>query len=806
MEKYNGLSKNEVEYNQKLYGLNEFGKEKKLNFFKVFIAEFCDWLVIILIMAALISLIVDHESLFETFIIIFILIVNALVGSIQEIKSYKTLEGLKKLSNHKVKVIRDNQIKEIEPKYLTISDIVILKKGDLVDCDMLILEGQDLHFDESILTGESKEIHKHKGDNIYSGTLITNGEGIGKVIKIGLNSKIGQIAKKLKEHKDGLTPLEEKLQQIGKVIGIIAILICIIVFTIELILKIQLLEAFKSAVSLAVAAIPEGLATVVTITLAIGVGKMAKENAIVKKLSCVETLGCSNIICTDKTGTITENKEKIVAIFYKKIYSKNEIREIDDYILNVLSLSILKDSDEALNLAIKDFLSKYEINYEYSTILDYRPFNSKDKYSFIEVIYNGDKIKIYKGAYEKLIEIFSFKEGFELKKSYNEFLDKGYRTVAVAVDDEIIALIGLIDTPKEEVISSIMLANTANVKTIMITGDHKKTAFYIANKVNICQSIDEVINKDEFDKLTEEELYQNLERYKVYSRMEPNDKVRIIKAWQKKGAVVAMIGDGINDALALKVADIGCAMGSGAEISKDSSDIILVDSNYKTIVTAIKEGRSIYDNIKKTVMYLLSSNIGEVLSILIVLLLSIIFKINMGIPLLSIHLLWVNLITDSLPAFGLGMIKADDNIMKDKPRNKKDNFFDKKMIKDILFFGTIIGMLTIISYLIGVNLNSDNASTMAFLTISSTQLFHAYNCSSKESIFNKQTLKNKFLNLSFLIGMFLQISVVYFDGINDLFKLKPLSYLELSISLSLSIIIVIIAEIKKRIEKTSKRI
>jgi Ca2+-transporting ATPase len=380
-------------------------------------------------------------------------------------------------------------------------------------------------------------------------------------------------------------------------------------------------------------------------------------------------------------------------------------------------------------------------------------------------------------------------------------MNEGNRVIALATVDEVICLIGMQDLVRKDVIQTIMSANTAGVRTIMITGDHKKTAAFVAEKLNIIKSINEVMSKEELDKLSDIELDKVIEKYNVYARVEPIDKVRIVEAWQRKGMVVAMTGDGINDAPALKVADIGCAMGSGAEISKDCADIILVDSNYNTIIKAIKNGRGIYENIKRCCKYLLSSNIGEVLTILIITLTSLITKIDLGIPLLAIHLLWINIITDSLPAFGLGVMNPSNDLMKKAPRKKEESFFDKKLTIDIFFMGIVIGLLTVISYIIGLRIDSIYATTMAFITISTAQLLHSYNCSSDYTIFNKNTFKNKFLNLSFVIGMFLQIMVVYIDKVNVLFKLKPLPLNLLFIAIGISILIVVIAEVKKKIEK-----
>ena len=804
---YIGLNDVEIKDNQKKYGLNELNKEKKDNVFIVYIKQFNDWLVIILILAALLSLIVDPHSLFESFIILLILFVNAFIGAVQEIKSAKTLEGLKKLTNHQTKVIRNNNIVLIEPKYLTIDDIVIIEKGIMVDADMVVLESTSLQIDESLLTGESLLVNKNIGENMYSGTFVVNGSGIGKVIKIGMNSKIGSIASELISIKEEITPLEDKLSQIGKIIGLIAILICICVFLIELLLKISLIEAFKSAVALAVAAIPEGLATVVTVCLAIGVKRMANQNAIIKKLASVETLGCSSIICTDKTGTLTENKQKVVNIYIDKLYDSNSFGNIDKKYLDMLYVTSKLDSDELIDpidIAIINMLEKLNYNNASYKIEKLKPFNSTDKYLSCNYISNGKEYFIYKGAFDRLSNMVKNKLSNDMLKASDSMMEKGYRVIGLANKEEVLCIIGMQDTIRKDIVTTINQAKTAGLRTIMITGDHSKTAYSIACEVNIVREAKEVITKEELDLMSEEQLEKNIDKYSVFSRVDPLDKVKIIRAWQKRNKIVAMVGDGINDSIALKKADIGCVMGDGAEISKSSADIILTDSNYNTLIKAVKNGRGIYENIKKCVKYLLSSNIGEVLVIFLVLLISLITNINLGVPLLSIHLLWINLITDSLPAFGLGLMNPSDDLMKVPPRNHEENFFDKKMVTEILFMGVTIGLLSVIAYFIGLRIDSPYASTMAFFTLSTSQLIHSYNCSTERSVFNKKTLQNKFLNYSFIIGIVLQVVVLYISGLNTLFKLKPLPLNLLSISVLLSLLILIISEFRKKIENNKK--
>lgn len=804
----NGLSTIEVEKNQSIYGLNKLKEGKKPNFFLVFISEFRDWLVIILIIAAILSVLIDPHSLFESIIIFSILLINAFIGAFEEIKASNTLDSLKKVSEHKSTVIRDGEIKSIPSSELTISDIVLLEKGNVIDADMKLIEAIDFKVDESSLTGESRPVIKNIDDEIYSMTFIVSGYGKAIVNKIGMKTKIGIIAESIIKHKSEPTPLELKLNQIGKIIGIIAIIICMVVFFIEIALNIKPLEAFKSAISLAVAAIPEGLATIVTVCLAIGVGKMANQNVIVKRLEAVETLGCSTVVCTDKTGTLTYNKEEIVAVYEDKYLDLNNLNQISNKLLNYLYMSTNPTKNNAIDpidKAILELYKKHNNEEIYFDVVEEVPFSSDIKYSSVLVRLKNSEILLFKGAYDILVELVKNKPNIEIDKVFNMMMEKGYRVICIATELKILALVAMQDLPKEDVYNTILKANEANVKTVMITGDHVKTAFAIAKDLNITNNINETITKEKLDKLSEEELVENIENYKVYARVNPIDKVRIIKAWQKKGNIVAMTGDGVNDAPALKKAEIGCAMGSGTEIAKESADLIIVDSNYSSIIKAIKNGRNIYENIKNCTRYLLASNIGEVLTILIIILFSLIFNVNLGIPLAAIQLLWINVITDSLPAFGLGLMEENNELMKNPPRKSNDGFFSNGVGIEIIFFGFCIGLLTVISYLIGLKLNPIFASTMAFVTISTAQLIHAYNCSTNKSLIKLNIFKNKFLNYSFIIGCLLIILVIYLKPINDLFKLKPLPTFYLLISVFNAFLILVISEIRKKIIKNNQK-
>lgn len=782
-----GLSQEEVLTNQKKYGKNTYKEAKRPNPFWLFIAEFNDWLVIILIIAAILSLIVDHENLIESSIIMGILFLNATIGVIQEMKAFKTLDSLKKYNQHQVYVLRDNEKKLIDAKEITINDIIYLQKGDEIPADIRLKEVFNLSCDESILTGESIEISKNTNDLVYASTFVLSGNAIGEVVAVGMQTEMGKIASSLVSKDDKKTPLEIKLAQIGKVIGLIAIIICIGVFFLELALNIPILDAFKSAVSLAVAAIPEGLATVVTICLALGVGKMAKQNVIIKRLEAVETLGCSTVVCSDKTGTLTMNKQSLA-----KHYGNSLLTKYAAISANYQHEEKLIDPiDKAIN-------DEYQNKYPYE-VIQINPFDSNRKYMDL-IIKEGKKtIHIYKGAYDILTEKVGLISSQEYMINNLKLMQEGYRVIAIGLDYQIIGLLAFYDPPRPQIEETIEIAKSAHVKTVMITGDHKETAFKIASQIGITKDKNSVISKEELDEINDEDLVKEVEKYDVYARVSPIDKVRIVNAWQKKGAIVAMTGDGVNDAPALKKADIGASMGSGCDLSKDSSDMIIVDNNYKTIIDAIRNGRGIYANIQKCTKYLLASNIGEVLSIVVVTILSLITGINYGIPLASLQLLWINIITDSLPAFGLGVEEADISLMYEKPREKNSNFFANGMGLEIIFIGICIGALTLISYFIGLKYFPAKASTMAFVTISTTQLLHAYNCRNNRSIFTKKIFKNRLLNSSLIIGLVLMLVVIYSNGINDVFSLEKLTYFELLIAIGIAFLIIIISEIRKKI-------
>lgn len=840
-----GLSSKEAAFRLEKNGKNEFQKKKKQNLLIKFLLEFKDALVIVLLIAAIVSLVIEPDEWIESAIIFVVVIINAILGVYQENKAEKSLEALEKMSSPLCKVIRDGITLQVNTSELVVGDIIIVEAGDFIPADARILECSNLQVDESALTGESVSVIKNSeviiGEEIplgdmknmlFSSTFVTNGRGVAVVTATGMQTEIGKIAGMLISDEIQTTPLQHKLTQVSKVIGIISIFICFLVFILEFITSKDILESFKIAISLAVAAIPEGLATVVTIVLSIGVSNMAKVNAIVKKLPAVETLGSTSIVCSDKTGTLTQNKMTVLEIYTNNIKKvTNELTAQEKELLSYFALcsdaKINYEDDKEIRIGDPTETALIEVNNKYGNRIDgieridEIPFDSSRKMMTVFVKINDKIIQITKGAPDIIINNSkNNKKELDAALIANDNLAKrALRVLAVGYkelhslpqnisDNEILGiekdltflgLVGMIDPARPEVKDAIKTAKEAGIRTIMITGDHVTTAKAIALELGILEGNQKAISSKDLAQLSDEELYEHIEEYSVYARVSPEDKVRIVETWQKKDKIVAMTGDGVNDSPSLKRADIGCAMGiTGTDVSKEASDMILLDDNFATIITAVKEGRGIYANIKKCIKYLLSSNIGEVIAIFVSSIIALFIPNGLGIPLLPIHLLWINLITDSLPAFGIGMEKADSKLMKEKPRDKNESFFANNMFLHIILEGLIIGLLALAAFLIGNQQSLAIGQTMAFLTLSTTQLFHAFNVKSDSSIFNKSIFNNKFLNFSFIIGFLLQVLVIYTPFINTvIFNLEPLSFSNLLISIGLAFCIIIIMEISK---------
>ena len=854
-----GLSEEQVAINRETYGVNQLEEKEKTPLIVKFFAQFKDPLIIILIIAAVVSMIIDPHEWVESLIIMVVVLVNAILGLYQENKAEKSLEALQKMSAATCKVVRGGRTLTIDTASLVVGDIILVEAGDSIPADARIIECSNLKVEEAALTGESVPVDKNNiyieeddiplGDrhnDLFSSTYVTNGKAKAIVTSVGMQTEIGKIAGMLSEQEDELTPLQHKLNKVGSAIGVICLVVCVVVFLMEMITLnwdwSKFADAFKIAVSLAVAAIPEGLATVVTIVLSIGVTKMSKQNAIVKKLPAVETLGSCNVICSDKTGTLTQNKMTVTKIYL------NEIKGFENLTAEELKMMLyfaiccdakVEEKDgkvvrigDPTELALLDMNNLYgnESIADYKRVLDL-PFDSDRKLMTTVINVDGKYIAITKGAPDRVINLCV--DGDEEKnaalEANTEMAQNALRVLALGIkvfdylpkeeelefDLDLIGLVGMIDPARPEVKEAIKIAQQAGIKTVMITGDHIVTASAIARELGILHDGERAITSQELDELSDEYLREHISEFSVFARVAPKDKVRIVEAWQYHDAICAMTGDGVNDAPALKKAEIGCAMGiTGTDVSKEAADMILTDDNFSTIVSAVKEGRGIYDNIRKCVKYLLSSNIGEVLTIFVASLLGVIGLLNGEdtTPLAAMHLLWINLITDSLPAFGIGMEEAEDEIMLEKPRPKHEGFFANGYAVKIVLEGIVIGAVTLIAYLIGQNAPGyDHAQqhmigqTMAFLTLSTTQLFHAYNVKSHHSVFNPKSYKNSFMNFAFILGFVLQILVVYLPGVRDLFEFYPINFVYFMITIGLSLVMVVIMEVVKLYKRLRNR-
>lgn len=811
-----GLSTDEVESRKKKYGINVLEEKKPKSKARVFLEQFQDILVMILIASAIISLFTG--GLESTIVIFFVISLNATLGTIQYFKAEKSLKSLKNLSSPTTKVIRNGMETRIQSSEVIVGDVVVLETGDIISADIRLIKQVNLEIDESSLTGESLSVEKNANivlkkdlpiaeqkNMAFSSSLVTEGRGLGIVVAVGMNTEIGKIAKALKETKKDKTPLQDSLDNFSKNLAIIIISICLIVFGLSLYRHVKLLDALMFAVALAVAAIPEALSSIVTIVLALGTQKMAVEKAIVKELKAVEGLGCITVICTDKTGTITQNKMSV-----REILVNNKIKGVDDVTFNsqeeeyLLACSILCNNanlknnkkvstEEALlkmtNIDIEHFKEKYKR-------IDEVPFESNRKLMSTLNFYKGKNIMFTKGAFDILInrcsgminngEIVRMTSDilFDLKMKSKLMSESGLRVIALSykdvqskrkinISDEnnliFIGLVGMIDPPKQETKRAISDSYIAGIKPIMITGDNKITALAIAKEVGIFKDGDNILTGVELEKLSENELDKIIFSTSVYARVTPRDKIRIVTALQRNNQVVAFVGDGVNDAPAIKKANIGISMGDGGtEVSKDASSIILIDDNYSTIIKAVRNGRNIYDNIQNAIRFLISGNAAGILSVLYTSLLAL------PIPFAPVHLLFINLLTDSLPAIAIGMEPMKEDLIKQKPRKPKESLISKRVFLKISFEGILIAFFTILSYHIGLETNQYAARTCVFLTLCSARLFHSFNCRSRHSII-KDKVKNKVMYLSFLLGMILLNLVIFVPFLQPIFKVWALT-------------------------------
>lgn len=859
-----GLSSEEAAKRLKENGPNEFNEHQKPSLFKMFTEQINSMLIYILIVAAIISTMVGEYS--DAVIILLVILLNAIIGVIQESKAEKALEELKKMNTPKAIVKRDGMTKEIPSEQLVPGDVVLIDAGRFIPADLRLIETVNLKIEESSLTGESVPVEKEAGwmaeqeipiadqlNMAFMATVSTYGRGKGVVVNTGMKTEIGKIADMLGSQQRELTPLQIKLAELGKILGIGAVLISAVIFLIGFFQGRDVLEMFLIAVSLAVAAIPEGLPAIVTIVLALGVQRMIKRRAVVRKLPAVETLGAVSVICSDKTGTLTQNKMTVTKVFVNDAYEllsgfsvKHPNEKLFFEVMALCNDAVVTDEEQtgdpteiALVVAARMFcFNKQSLDREYQRVYEI-PFDS-DRKMMTTVQKQGDRYFVMvKGALESILPLtsslmidgnkiaFTQKENEKLKAQANLMSEDALRVLAIAykeIDPSqefilnnlesnliLLGLTGMIDPPRNEVKESIEQCKNAGIRTVMITGDHQKTAFAIAKELGIASHESETISGFELNELSDTELSEKVKNIRVFARVSPEHKVKIVKALKANGEIASMTGDGVNDAPSLQQADVGVAMGmSGTDVAKGAADIVLTDDNFATIVGAVEEGRNIYQNIKKAILFLLSCNLGEIFTLFIAILL------GWPAPLTAIHILWVNLITDSLPAISLGLDPDDPDVMKEKPRSIKESIFANGSGMFTLINGLLIGFITLSSFIAGLmiytgadsiftidfaNIPKDaliHSQTMAFITLSIAQLFHSLNLrNTHKSIFKVGLFSNKFLIASILLGISFQVALVNIPLFNDIFEINVLTMMDWLFIITISLLPVIFNELYK---------
>lgn len=842
-----GLTNSEVQKRKLEFGQNKLKEEQKISIAKRFFLQFKDVMIIILIIAAAISFTMalqsgDSSEFVEPCLILSIVVANAVIGTIQENKAEKSLEALKNLSAPHARVLREGQESLIESTEIVPGDIIKLEAGDFVPADARLIISSDLKSEESALTGESIASEKNFKDKVkedvpigdrsnmvFSGCSITYGTATAVVTSTGMSTEMGKIAKFLSDSPKTQTPLQEKLSKLGKRLGILALVACFVIFVMGALNGISLMKIFMTSVSLAVSAIPEGLPAIVTIVLSIGVQKMVKKNAIIRRLPAVETLGSASIICSDKTGTLTQNKMTLIKAY---VNGKEETEEIScknsDEVCSLLKLAtlccngsvILENGKEQhigdptetsiVSAMLKNGITKDDLNKEFPRILEL-PFDSERKLMSTINNINGKNILVVKGAFDVLVSKCKSGNLERAKKINDQMGSEALRVIAIASKeiDEIpenvcskelekdlsfMGLVGMIDPPREEAAEAVKKCKDAGIKPIMITGDHVITASAIARKLGIMLDGDISVTGAELDSMSDDELDSKLGKISVYARVSPENKIRIVKAWQRQGKIVSMTGDGVNDSPALKAADIGCAMGiTGTDVAKSAADMILTDDNFATIVSAVEEGRRIYSNIKKVVGFLIGTNIGEVLTVFFSML------IWRQSPLTSIQLLWINLITDSMPAVALGMEKVDPDVMKQSPKLKNESIFSHGLGLRVILQGIMFSIISLIAFSIGksdVSKNIFAGQTLAFFVLSLSQIVQAFNMRSHYSLFKIGPFKNRKLNLASLFSVTL-IVLVLFTPLSSAFGFVRLPFNLYLVGLMLAFVPLVVMEFSK---------
>ena len=812
-----GLTSSEAQKGLEKYGPNEIMQKKKISPIKIFLAQFNDFMVWVLIGATIISGFMGDIA--DAVTISIIVVINAFLGFIQEFKTEKSLDALKSLAVPTCKVLRDGNIKIVNASEVTIGDVIILETGDRVPADGAIIECNNLMVDESLLTGESVGVNKGligNSSNIFMGTTVLKGKGSFRVTQVGMGTKMGEIADDLQNIEDEKSPLRERLDSLGKILVVLCIIVCVLVTVLGVLRGNDLGEMFLLGVSLAVAAIPEGLAAIVTVSLALGVSRMLKRKALVRKLPAVETLGCTSVICSDKTGTLTQNKMTVKEVFMNgKIYKIDEEKLPENNALmksfvycNDCNYNFSKENiEEALygdpteTALIKLYFNDVNLLKNKVASIDRVfdiPFDSIRKMMSVIVKENGKEICYVKGAPERLInkcthiyedgtiKPLTHQKKTQILDSVENMSNRALRCIGGAYKENnltrdektlennliFLGIAGIIDPPRPEVKEAVKKCRLAGIRPVMITGDHKNTAYAIGKDLNIVTSKDQVITGEELEKINDEELKEKVKNIRIFARVTPKHKLRIVRAFKQTGNIVAMTGDGVNDAPAIKEADIGIAMGiSGTDVTKEASAMILMDDNFSTIVSAVEEGRTIYDNIRKFIRYLLSCNLGEVLTMFLASLL------YLPTPMLPIQILFVNLATDGLPAIALGVDPADKDIMNQQPRDKKEGVFARGLTEKILVRGCLIGICTLLSFIGGMyyGMSLETCRTMALATLVMSQLFHVFECrSERHSIFEIKLFSNPYLVLAVLSSVIMLLSIIYVPFLRQIFHTTAL--------------------------------
>lgn len=847
-----GLNNARVEETRRQTGENILQEGKKKSTLEVFLGQFCDLLVVILIIAAIISMFSGNVE--STIVILLVLIMNAVLGTVQHIKAQRSLESLKQLSAPNAKVIRNGVKQEIPSREIVPGDIVMLEAGDMIVADGRILHNYSLQVNESSLTGESTNVEKtdmviegkaalaDRVNMVYSGSLVTYGRAQVLVTGTGMKTELGKIAGLMNAAKERKTPLQESLDKFSGRLAMLIMIICAVVFGLCIYRKMTILDSLLFAVALAVAAIPEALGSIVTIVQAFGTQKMAKENAIIKDLKAVESLGCVSVICTDKTGTLTQNKMTVQQIYIDgKVYEPKEL-DITDQTQRYLLYDAVLTNDSSIvegkgigdptEYALLEMFRNIRVESSelfgsagiYEDILrksmdrmEEVPFDSDRKLMSTKYSLHGVPTILTKGAVDVLLDRCTsvrYSDGIrpmtesekeKIRKQNRIFSENGLRVLSFAykesdeplsVDTEynfiFLGLISMVDPPRPESVEAVADAKKAGIRPVMITGDHKITAVAIAKRIGIFEDGNIALTGAELDALTDAELNDRITKISVYARVSPENKIRIVEAWQRKGNIVSMTGDGVNDAPALKKADIGVAMGiTGTEVSKDAAAMILSDDNFATIIKAVANGRNVYRNIKNAILFLLSGNTAGVFSVL--------YTSIMGLPVpfAPVHLLFINLLTDSLPALAIGMEPADERLLDEKPRDPKTGIMTRDFIMTMIAEGILIAVVTMTAYHIGIAGNPAKASTMAFATLTMARLFHGFNCRSKESIFEIGLGSNKYSLYAFAAGVCLLALVIFVPFLHSVFSVENLSATAIAQIIGLSFIPTVIIQLVK---------